>query len=67
MTAQEAIAGYLKYSGNKTIDIRAALIRAGLEPLAVFDADKDLDTPDSLSPVTETTERMLFVARKPLA
>lgn len=26
MTAQEAIAGYLKYSGNKTIDIRAALI-----------------------------------------
>ena len=48
-------------------DIRAALIRAGLEPLAVFDADKDLDTPDSLSPVTKTTERMLFVARKPLA
>ena len=47
-------------------EITAALCKAGLDVLAVFDADRDLDTPEQLSPVSETTERMLFVARKPL-
>ena len=43
------------------------LIRAaGLEFVAKFDADKDLDTPEHLSPVTDTTERILYVTRKPL-
>ena len=39
---------------------------AGLELVAEFDADTGLDTPEQLSPVTETTERILFVCRKPL-
>lgn len=46
--------------------IASAVRRAGLELVAQFDADKDLDTPEALSPVTETTERILYVARKPL-
>ena len=47
-------------------DIEEALWNAGLALVAEFDADKGLDTPEQLSPVTETTERILFVAQKPL-
>ena len=43
-----------------------AVRKAGLELVAAFDADEGLDTPEQLSPVTDTTERILFVARKPL-
>ncbi|MBQ4464829.1 MAG: class I SAM-dependent methyltransferase [Oscillospiraceae bacterium] len=46
--------------------IRDAVRRSGLELVAEFDADKGLDTPEELSPVTETTQRILFAARKPL-
>ncbi|HAJ96408.1 MAG TPA: class I SAM-dependent methyltransferase [Ruminococcus sp.] len=46
-------------------EIETALQKSGLDLLAVFDADKNLDEPENLSPVTDTTERMLFVARKP--
>lgn len=46
--------------------IETAIRRAGLELVAAFDADKNLDTPEELSPVTETTQRILFVTRKPL-
>jgi SAM-dependent methyltransferase len=47
-------------------DVEELIRKAGLELVAEFDADKDLDTPEQLSPVTDTTERILFVARKPL-
>ena len=47
-------------------DVEQLIRKAGLELVAEFDADKDLDTPEQLSPVTDTTERILFVARKPL-
>ena len=43
-----------------------AVRKAGLELVAAFDADEGLDTPEQLSPVTDITERILFVARKPL-
>ena len=46
--------------------VRGFLRKAGLELAAEFDADAGLDTPEQLSPVTETTQRILFVARKPL-
>lgn len=46
-------------------EIETAIAKSGLELLAVFDADKDLGTPDMLSPVTETTERVLYITRKP--
>ncbi len=46
--------------------VEAAIRKAGLELVAEFDADKGLDTPEELSPVTETTQRILFAARKPL-
>lgn len=45
-------------------EIEAAVKKSGLELLAVFDADKDLDSPEHLSPVTAATERVLYVARK---
>lgn len=47
-------------------DILSALERAGLDVLAVYDADKDLAQPEALSAPTETTQRLLFVTRKPL-
>ncbi|MBQ4466385.1 MAG: hypothetical protein II916_10595, partial [Oscillospiraceae bacterium] len=46
--------------------VEAAIRKAGLELIAEFDADKGLDTPEELFPVTETTQRILFAARKPL-
>ncbi|MDE6657912.1 MAG: methyltransferase domain-containing protein [Oscillospiraceae bacterium] len=46
-------------------EIETALKYAGLELIAKFDADAKLDTPESLSPVSEHTERILFIARKP--
>lgn len=46
--------------------ITQALRDAGLELLAMYDGDAGLDTPGQLLPVSETTERILFVARKPL-
>ncbi len=46
-------------------EIEAALQRAGLTVLGEFDADKGLDTPETLFPVSETTERILFAAGKP--
>ncbi|MBQ8927778.1 MAG: methyltransferase domain-containing protein [Oscillospiraceae bacterium] len=46
-------------------EIESALARAGLVLLGTFDADAGLDTPEVLSPVTETTERILFAAGKP--
>lgn len=46
--------------------IEGLLRIAGLELVAEYDADRDLDTPEQLSPVCDTTQRILFVARKPL-
>ena len=46
-------------------EIEAALKRAGLLLLGAFDADAGLDTPELLSPVTDTTQRILFAAGKP--
>ncbi len=46
--------------------IETLLKESGLELLAEFDADKNLDLPEQLSPVSETTERILFIAQKPL-
>ena len=46
-------------------DIKTALEHAGLELIAEYDADAELDTPEVLSPVSEHTERILFIARKP--
>ncbi|MDE5564275.1 MAG: hypothetical protein K2I93_03895, partial [Oscillospiraceae bacterium] len=46
-------------------EIETAIVKSGLELLDVFDADKDLGTPDMLSPVTETTERVFYITRKP--
>lgn len=48
-----------------TTEIEAALRKSGLELLAEYDADKGLAVPENLAPVTDTTERILFVARKP--
>ncbi len=47
--------------------IENLLKESGLELLAEFDADKNLDTPEQFSPVSETTERILFIAQKPLS
>lgn len=42
------------------------LIRiAGLDLLAEFDADADLHHPQHLHPVSDTTQRILFITRKP--
>lgn len=49
-----------------TETIEALVRNAGLELVAEFDADKELDTPEQLSPITDTTQRILFVTRKPL-
>lgn len=49
-----------------TSEIQAALRKSGLELLAQFDADRGLAVPERLSAVTDTTERVLFVAGKPL-
>ena len=46
--------------------IEEIIKEAGLELLAEFDADKNLDSPEQLAPVSETTQRILFVTRKPL-
>ncbi len=46
-------------------EIIAAIAEAGLELVGIFDADAGLDTPEQLSPPTETTQRLLFVTRKP--
>ncbi len=47
-------------------DILRLLREAGLEPLGMYDADADLEHPEVLTPCTETTQRILFAARKPL-
>ena len=47
--------------------IENLLKESGLELLAEFDADKNLDAPEQFSPVSETTERILFIAQKPLS
>lgn len=47
-------------------DVEVLIRAAGLELVAEYDADRDLETPEQLSPVTDTTERILFVTRKPL-
>ena len=39
--------------------------KAGLELLAAFDADAELHSPQNLQPVSETTERILFITKKP--
>lgn len=46
-------------------EIEAALWKSGLVLLDRFDADRGLAVPENLSPVTDTTERILFVAQKP--
>jgi len=46
--------------------IAQALKESGLNLLAEFDADKNLDIPEILAPVSENTERILFIAQKPL-
>lgn len=46
-------------------EIRNALQTAGLEPVAEFDAERNLEKPEQLLPCCDTTERILFVARKP--
>ena len=46
-------------------DIENALRSAGLTVLGEFDADKGLNTPEVMHPVSETTERILFAAGKP--
>ncbi len=46
--------------------IRRALEQAGLHVLAVWDADAGLDDPETLHPVSETTQRILYVAGKPV-
>lgn len=46
-------------------EIKSALADAGLVLLNIFDADAGLDTPEQLFPPTETTQRLLFVTRKP--
>ncbi|MDE5754530.1 MAG: class I SAM-dependent methyltransferase [Oscillospiraceae bacterium] len=47
-------------------EITQALKNAGLELLAMFDGDADLNTPEILVPVCEQTQRILFITRKPL-
>ncbi|MBQ7004574.1 MAG: class I SAM-dependent methyltransferase [Oscillospiraceae bacterium] len=47
-------------------EIIAAAEKAGFEMIAVYDADKDLVQPEALSAPNETTERILYVMRKPL-
>ncbi len=47
-------------------DIEQALVKSGLRVLGVFDADAELTCPGILTPCRETTERMLFVAYKPI-
>jgi len=46
--------------------IESMLQQAGLNLLAEFDADQNLDSPELLAPVSEKTERILFIAQKPL-
>ncbi len=47
-------------------DIIAAAERTGLELVAVHDADRELEKPDALHEPCETTQRILYVMRKPL-
>ncbi len=47
-------------------EIRAAIEKAGLEFVAAYDADAQLETPELLLPPSETTQRILYVTRKPL-
>lgn len=47
-------------------EIEAALRKSGLTLLETFDADRGLAVPEQLSPVTDKTQRILFVAGKPL-
>lgn len=46
-------------------EIEAALRKSGLTLLETFDADRGLAVPEQLSPVTDKTQRILFVAGKP--
>ncbi len=48
-----------------TEQITEAVKNSGLELLAIYDADEKLASPEILSEPTETTQRMLFVTRKP--
>ncbi|MDE6730488.1 MAG: class I SAM-dependent methyltransferase [Oscillospiraceae bacterium] len=57
---------FITETAYPTQEIIQALKNAGLELLEVWDADQNLDTPEVLSPISEQTQRILFVARKPL-
>lgn len=46
--------------------IEQLLKESGLELIAEFDADADLQNPENVKPVSDTTQRILFVAQKPL-
>ncbi|MBQ8011935.1 MAG: class I SAM-dependent methyltransferase [Oscillospiraceae bacterium] len=46
-------------------EITDAVREAGLELLEIFDADADLEHPEKLHAPTETTQRLLFVTKKP--
>ncbi|MDE5737629.1 MAG: class I SAM-dependent methyltransferase [Oscillospiraceae bacterium] len=56
---------FIKETAYPVQEIEIALEHAGLALIAEYDADAGLDTPEVLSPVSEHTERILFVARKP--
>ncbi len=45
--------------------IESAVKNAGFELVGIYDADKNLEQPEILSKLHDTSERMLFVARKP--
>lgn len=48
-----------------TEEITQAIRDAGLLLCGIYDADENLTTPQELSAPTETTQRLLFVTRKP--
>lgn len=56
----------IKETAYPVDEIAQALKEAGLNLLAEFDADKNLDMPENLLSVSEKTERILFIAQKPL-
>ncbi|MDE5769847.1 MAG: class I SAM-dependent methyltransferase [Oscillospiraceae bacterium] len=57
---------FITETAYPTDKIIQTLKNAGLELLEVFDADQNLDTPEILSPVSEQTQRILWIARKPV-
>lgn len=48
-----------------TEEITEVIKNAGLELVAIYDADLQIESPEKLSELTPTTQRMLFVTRKP--